>query len=76
MKSLRYQIVPKSQGKDMAKWKRDDWVAIESKQIDVLIRNRYGSSNVDFIRKQLAEGRVVELAWGFLRQEPKTNVAD
>lgn len=39
-------------------------------EIDRLVVDRYGEELLDFVKKQLANGQVVQTAWGFLRQQP------
>jgi len=63
-----YQLVPKSKGID--NWKGAKWIPMSESEINSLLLDRYGNELLDFVRKQLASGRVVQTAWGFLRQKP------
>jgi hypothetical protein len=63
-----YQLIPKSKGID--NWKGVRAIQMSDSEIDRLVLDRYGEELLDFVKKQLANGQVVQTAWGFLRQKP------
>lgn len=67
---MRYELAQRSKGANPEKWRDTTSIAIPDNQLDTMIADRYGVAQISFLRDQLAQGRVIELAWGYLRQQP------
>lgn len=65
---MKYELVRKHQGANPEHWRDVKAMAIPVNQLDTMIADQFGSEHIEFIKQQLAAGRVVQLAWGYLRQ--------